>query len=40
MLPGMDNVIRFPLEERARLMLDLVREIALDCRAARRPSTR
>ena len=32
MLPGLDNVIRFPVEERARPTLDLVREIAPDCR--------
>jgi hypothetical protein len=32
MLPGMDNVIRFPVEERARPTLSLVREIAPDCR--------
>ena len=32
LLPGMDNVIRFPVEERARPTLDLVREIAPDCR--------
>jgi len=32
MLPGMDNVIRFPVEERAHPTLSLVREVAPDCR--------
>ncbi len=36
MLPGMDNVIRFPVEERARPTLSLVREIAPDSREVSR----
>ena len=32
LLPGLTNVIRFPLERRARPTLDLLREIAPDAR--------
>jgi hypothetical protein len=31
-LPGMTNVVRFPVEQRARPSLELLREIAPDCR--------
>ena len=32
LLPGMKNVLRFPIERRARPTLDLLREIAPDVR--------
>jgi hypothetical protein len=32
MLPGTPNVVRFPVERRARPTLDLMREIAPDVR--------
>lgn len=32
LMPGMTNVVRFPVERRARPSLDLLRDIAPDCR--------
>jgi hypothetical protein len=38
-LPGTSNVVRFPIEERARPTLDLRREIAPDVRGVSKRQT-